>query len=348
MASIFRALPAVCLLAALLLLSGCDVDVQPVGGAEGRTLVYAVVGRQGVPNGGIVCTRVGCIVIDPMLSPAVGNTINTQALTKSKIFWDSYHAAMKGRPATLQPPVLYVLNTTFRATHTFGNQSFDKADIISTPRAKDRMVKDGPGMREELRDQWKIPGLETHYVAAATLTVDGTMNIDTPEVKAQFISMGDCVGDGDAVVYLPGQKVLFAGDLVIPNNIPYFKGRTQTVKKLGRSAEKIGEARHRNHRPRTWQRRRKRFDHQAARIFGSPDCGGRCRSEKRLDRGSSGTGGQTGCVCKLDPLRRLVRGKRETGLSRIERRTASSRSGEQSRRGLSAAIERGTSGRLQR
>src|SRR5437868_10857784 len=42
--------------------------------------------------------------------------------------------------------------------------------------------------------------------------------------------MGDCVGDGDAVVYLPGAKVLFAGDLVIPGNIPYFKGRTQTVR----------------------------------------------------------------------------------------------------------------------
>lgn len=230
MTSLFRTLGALALASGLLLLTGCDVDVQPLGATEGRTLVYAVVGRQGVPNGGIICTRLGCIVIDPPLSPAIGNTVNTQALTKSKIFWDAYHAAQKGRPATLQPPVLYVLNTTFRATHSFGNQSFDKADIISTPRAKDRMVRDGPAMREELREQWKIPGLETHYTAAANLTVDGTMNIETPEVKVQFISMGDCVGDGDAVVYLPGSKVLFAGDLVIPNNIPYYKGRTQTVR----------------------------------------------------------------------------------------------------------------------
>ena len=230
MTSRFRLFAALALILCLVVLTGCDIDVQPVGGAEGRTLVYSFVGRQGVPNGGIICTRIGCIVIDPPLSPLVGDTINSQALSKSKIFWDNYHNTRKERPGTLQPPVLYVLNTTFRATHTFGNQSFDKADIISTPKAKDRMVRDGPAMREELRDQWKIPGLERHYTAAATLTVDGTMNIDTPEVKVQFISMGDCVGEGDAVVYLPGQKVLFAGDMVTPNNIPYAKGRTQTVR----------------------------------------------------------------------------------------------------------------------
>ncbi len=230
MTSLFRLFSSFAVVASLVVLCGCDVDIQPVGGAEGRTLVYSFVGRQGVPNGGIICSRIGCIVIDPPLSPTLGDTVNSQALAKSKTFWDAYHNTRKERAATLQPPVLYVLNTTFRATHTFGNQSFDKADIISTPRAKDRLVRDGPAMREELRDQWKIPGLERHYTAAATLTVEGTMNIDTPEVKVQFISMGDCVGEGDAVVYLPGQKVLFAGDLVTPNNIPNAKGRTQTVR----------------------------------------------------------------------------------------------------------------------
>ena len=85
--------------------------------------MYAAVGRQGVPNGGIVCTRIGCIVIDPPLSPAIGDVLNTQALAKSKIFWDGYYANRKARPDTLPPPVLYVLNTTYRATHTFGNQS---------------------------------------------------------------------------------------------------------------------------------------------------------------------------------------------------------------------------------
>ncbi|MGD0093587.1 MAG: MBL fold metallo-hydrolase, partial [Planctomycetota bacterium] len=205
-----------CFLAAALLLlaSGCDFVVVPLGGAEGKTQVYVAAGKLGAPNAGIVCTRIGCVVIDPMLSPFLGAQLQNQAVAKSRIFWDSLHAQQKTRPQTQAPPVLYVLNTTYRGTHTFGNQAFDKADIISTAKAKERLEADGRAMREELRDQWKVPGLETHATTSATLTVEGTLTLDTPEVKIQFISVGDCAGEGDAVVFLPGQKTLFAGDIV--------------------------------------------------------------------------------------------------------------------------------------
>ena len=215
---------------ALPLLSGCDFVVQPLGGSEGRTQVYVAAGKLGAPNAGIICTRIGCVIIDPMLSPTIAQTLHAQALAKSRIFWDNLHAQRKERPHTQAPPVLYVFNTTYRASHTFGNQEFEKADIISTPKAKERMELDGRAMREELRDQWKVPGLEGHAITSATMTVDGTMTLDTPEVKIQFISMGDCVGEGDGVVFLPGQKAIFAGDLVIPGFMPYYKSRTQTVR----------------------------------------------------------------------------------------------------------------------
>jgi cyclase len=219
-------------LIALLGLSGCEYIIQPIGGAEGRTMVYAYVGKPGTvntgaPNGGIICTSLGVIVVDPMLSPDIGKTMNDAAAAKSRIFWENLHGA---HARTLPPPVLYVFNTTYRATHTFGNQVFDKADVLSTPKAKAKMETLGRDMREELRDVWKIPGLENHAVTSATLTVEGTLTLDTREVKVQFISVGDCIGEGDAVVYLPGQKVLFAGDVVVPRFMPYAKGRTPTVR----------------------------------------------------------------------------------------------------------------------
>jgi cyclase len=222
---------ALCLLIpVLLVLSGCEFVAQPLGGSEGRTQVYVYQGKQGAPNGGIICTRIGCIVIDPPLTPTVGAAMQTEAMARSKIFWDNFHAQRKERQRTQAPPVLYVLNTTFRASHTFGNQVFEKADVISSSKAKEQMELLGRDMREELRDQWKIPGLENHAITAATLAVDGTLTLDTPEVKVQFITVGDCVGAGDAVVYLPGQKVLFAGDLVLPRFMPYYKSRTFTVR----------------------------------------------------------------------------------------------------------------------
>ena len=94
-------------------------------------------------------------------------------------------------------------------------------------------------MREELRQLWHVPGLETHYTAAATLTVDGTLNLETPEAKVQFMSMGDCVGEGDAVVYLPFAHVLFAGDIVAPNYVPYYKGRTPTIRAWIKALKKL-------------------------------------------------------------------------------------------------------------
>ena len=229
----------VLVLSALFLLPGCDFVVQPLGGTEGRTQVYVAAGKGGAPNAGIVCTRIGCVVIDPMLSPSVSASLHSHALAKSRIFWDNLHAQRKERQRTQAPPVLYVLNTTYRATHSFGNQEFPLADIISTPKAKERLEVDGRSMREELRDQWHVPGLELQAITAATLTVDGTMTLDTPDVKIQFISMGDCVGEGDAVVYLPIHKGVFAGDLVIPGFMPYYKSRTLTVRKWIEALKKL-------------------------------------------------------------------------------------------------------------
>jgi glyoxylase-like metal-dependent hydrolase (beta-lactamase superfamily II) len=227
------------LLALTIALTGCDFVVQPVGGADGKTQVYVAQGRAGAPNAGIVCTSLGAVVIDPPLSPSVSALLKTQADAKSRAFWDSLHANRKDRPRTQAPPVLYVLNTTYRASHSFGNQSFDLADIISTPKAKAKLEATGREMREELRDVWKVPGLETHGITPATLQVDGTMTIESPEVKIQFISVGDCVGEGDAVVYLPVQRVLFAGDLVLPGIVPYHRGRSQTVRNWIAALKKI-------------------------------------------------------------------------------------------------------------
>ncbi|HYF52034.1 MAG TPA: MBL fold metallo-hydrolase [Planctomycetota bacterium] len=235
-----RSLSAFFIFAGLLLLPGCDFVVQPLGGAEGRTLVYVAQGKGGAPNGGIVCTRVGAVVIDPMLSPTLGDLLNTQAQAKSKVFWDNFHASRKEKPRTQAPPVLYVFNTTYRGSHTFGNQSFDKADVISTSKAKERMEADGAAMRAELRDLWKVPGLEGHATTSATLTVDeGAFNLDTPDVKIKFVAVGDCVGEGDAVVYLPVQKVLFAGDVVVPKFVPYYKGRSLSIRNWIETLKKL-------------------------------------------------------------------------------------------------------------
>lgn len=218
-------------LLALVFASGCEYNVVPLKGQEGRTLVYAAIGRQGAPNAGIIVTSIGAVVIDPPLSPELGERLNTDALRRSKTFWDEKHRGA-GQPSG-PPPVLYVLNTTYRASHTFGNQAFKAtAEIISSTKAAAHMADllEGRKMRELLQSEFKVPGLERHGLTGATISFDGALTIHSPEVEIRMISVGDCVGEGDAVVFLPQQKILFAGDFVLAGFVPYYRGRTPTAR----------------------------------------------------------------------------------------------------------------------
>jgi len=219
--------------ALLTLLPGCDYVVQPLKGTEGRTQVYAAVGREGAPNAGIIVTSLGAIVIDPPLAPGLGDRMNADALNRSKTFWDELHKNRSEKPRTLAPPVLYVLNTTYRGSHSFGNQAFDNvADIITSERAGKNMahVDTVRRMREVLKTEFKVPGLDNHHMTPPTITFEGSLTLRTPEIEVKMISLGDCLGEGDCVIYLPQQKVLFAGDVVIPNFMPYTEGRTATTR----------------------------------------------------------------------------------------------------------------------
>lgn len=220
-------------LALLLGLAGCDYVVQPLKGLEGRTQVYAAVGKLGAPNAGIVVSSIGAVVIDPPLTPVLGARLNADALVRSRAFWDELYKNRKERQPTQAPPVLYVLNTTYRASHTFGNQAFrNSADFIATEKAGRHLasIDANRRMREILKTEFKVPGLEEHAVTESVITFEGTLTVRTPEVEVKMLSVGDCLGEGDAVVLLPQQKVLFAGDVVLVGFMPYYEGRTPTVR----------------------------------------------------------------------------------------------------------------------
>jgi len=219
----------VAVLALLCALPSCDYVVKPIKGVEGRTHVYAAVGAKGAPNAGIIVTSLGAIVIDPPLTPDLGNRLNNDALSRSRTFWDEFHKNRQEQPHTLAPPVLYVLNTTYRASHTFGNQAFSAtADVITSDRAGKNLadINTNRKMRQVLQTQFQVPGMEKHAITEPVITFEGTLTLHTPEVEIKMISLGDCMGEGDTAIYLPQHKVLFAGDVVIPGFMPYPEGRT--------------------------------------------------------------------------------------------------------------------------
>ena len=156
-------------------------------------------------------------------------------------------------------PVAFVLNTHFHNDHNLGNrvymEAFPALTIIAHTETKKDMDLFGPGSlnREErsrarllementgtgpdgkeLDDSGKqqvkdaianvdavIAELKDYKFQSATLTFDHDFTIDlgNREVQVKFLGRGNT--SGDAVVYLPGERIVMTGDLVV-HPIPY-------------------------------------------------------------------------------------------------------------------------------
>ena len=156
-------------------------------------------------------------------------------------------------------PVSFVLNTHFHNDHNLGNRAymdaFPAVTIIAHVETKREMDLFGPGSagrderdvagirqmlesgktsegtvlsdadREQLKDALarRIPALEEIkkvQFQSATLTFEHDFSVDlgNREVQVKFLGRGNT--GGDAVAYLPKEKIVIAGDLVV-HPIPY-------------------------------------------------------------------------------------------------------------------------------
>jgi len=156
-------------------------------------------------------------------------------------------------------PVSFVLNTHFHNDHNLGNRAYMEAfpglTIVSHVETKKETDRFGPGseMREEsglaslqqiedtgkaqdgraltAEEKTEVKNALSHQRAvieelkkvefqSATLTFDHDLTIDLGgrEVEVKFLGRGNTAGD--TVVYLPKEKIIAAGDLVVCP-IPY-------------------------------------------------------------------------------------------------------------------------------
>jgi cyclase len=110
----------------------------------------------------------------------------------------------------------YVVNTHHHHDHTFGNYLFESAVVIGHEECREEVLAEGLAPAD--RDPF-VPWGDIR-VRAPELTFSDRMVLHVGGVEAQLIHVGPAHTRNDVVVWLPEQRVLFAGDALFTAATP--------------------------------------------------------------------------------------------------------------------------------
>jgi len=182
--------------------------------------VYAFVGGEGRTNSGFVVTEKGVVVIDTQGPPELAR------LLREKI------------RETTDKPVTHVINTHYHGDHTFGNQYFDEGLIIAHENTARALLERDEGHRAMFRKFFGEDSLAGFSLTPPEATFTDRMILrDGGRTMELVYAGGRAHTDGDIYVWLPEEKVLFAGDLLYSGRLPLLndgetKGALEALGKL--------------------------------------------------------------------------------------------------------------------
>jgi cyclase len=160
---------------------------------------------QGVSNTGVIVGDDHLMAID-----------STGAPLHAKAF---IAAAKK---ATGDKPFRRLINTHHHGDHVNGNQFFGPIEIVSHPYCRDEVLKAVPTTpaRWDKREGW-ADGTEERTLIPPTTTFEGKMVYYYGGTAVEVEFVGPAHTYGDLMVYLPKEKILFAGDLAFYYVAPF-------------------------------------------------------------------------------------------------------------------------------
>jgi glyoxylase-like metal-dependent hydrolase (beta-lactamase superfamily II) len=161
---------------------------------------------EGDPNSGVIVGPEGVVVVDAQATPAMAADVT---------------ARIRG---VTDQRVTQVVLTHYHAVRVLGASGYGKPTIIASDATRDLIVERGQqDMDSEIgrfprlfRGKETIPGLTW-----PTHTFHRRMTLWLGQREAQVIHVGRSHTAGDTVVWLPKEKVLFAGDTVEFGATPY-------------------------------------------------------------------------------------------------------------------------------
>ncbi len=177
---------------------------------------------EGDPNSGVIVGPDGVVVVDAQATPAMAKEVQAKIATVT------------------DKPVTRIVLTHYHAVRVLGASGYPAHSIICSDVTRDLTVERGQqDMDSEIgrfprlfRGREGIPGLTW-----PTETFHERMTLWLGEREAQVIHIGRAHTAGDTIVWLPREKVLFAGDTVEFGATPYcgdahFTDWPDTIRKL--------------------------------------------------------------------------------------------------------------------
>ena len=165
--------------------------------------VYALVGGEGKTNSGFVVTEKGVIVIDTH-GPA-----QLAKLLREKI------------KETTDKPVSHVINTHYHGDNTFGNQYFAEGLIIAHENTRKALIEKDEGHRAMFKKFFGAESLKEFSLTLPEATFTDRMILRHGGRTMELVYAGaKAHTNGDIFVWLPEEKVLFAGDLLYNGRLP--------------------------------------------------------------------------------------------------------------------------------
>jgi cyclase len=158
------------------------------------------------PPGGWCVSNAG--VITGGQSVVLVDTLATTART----------AALRSVVAGLcRGPVRTVVNTHFHGDHTFGNSQFPDATFIGHRLLRTSMTTAGTALTQ----LWPEVDWGEIEIMPPAIVFDDRLTLYAGERELQLIHFGPAYTTNDVVVWLPAERVLFAGDIVLSGCTPF-------------------------------------------------------------------------------------------------------------------------------
>jgi len=160
-------------------------------------------GVTGVSNGGLIVGGKTAVAVDALFVPSM-----------TRRYLRAIHGATK-------KPVSHLVNTHHHIDHIGGNQMFQRSQIVAHVNAREEMIRFG--MPAE-RLKAFIPAFANEYDELRLTLPDtvyaGQMTLYQGDRAIELIYLGPAHTPGDTLVYLPKEKVLFAGDVAFHYVVP--------------------------------------------------------------------------------------------------------------------------------